>query len=119
MMHIDDLQNICKKFPGVKEDIKWENHLCFVVGEKMFLITSPDSVPVTASFKSSEEDFEELTQREGFRPAPYLGRAKWIHVDDIRRLTKKEWQLILEKAYKLIGSKLPAKIKKQIKFPTI
>jgi predicted DNA-binding protein (MmcQ/YjbR family) len=113
-MNIQDLQNICKKFPGVKEDIKWENHLCFVVGEKMFLITSPDSFPVTASFKSDADNFEELTAREGFRPAPYLGRAKWVFVDDIRRLHKKEWEKILAVSYKLIAEKLPQKLKRKI-----
>jgi hypothetical protein len=41
-MQIEDLQKICKSFHGVTEDIKWENHLCFNVGEKMFLITAPD-----------------------------------------------------------------------------
>lgn len=115
-MNIEDLQSICEKLPGVNQDIKWENHLCFNVGNKMFLITTPDSVPVTASFKSSADDFEELSSRDGFKPAPYLARGKWIFVDNINRLSKKEWQQIAEQAYKLIGSKLPVKTKKKIKF---
>jgi predicted DNA-binding protein (MmcQ/YjbR family) len=115
-MNIEDIQSICKKFPGMKEDIKWENHLCFNVGDKMFLVTSPDTVPVTASFKACDEDFEELPSREGFKPAPYLARAKWIFVDDINRLTKKEWQRIIESAYRLVASKLTVKLKKQINF---
>jgi len=42
-MTIEDIQNICKKFPYVTEDIKWETHLCYCVGEKIFIITSPDA----------------------------------------------------------------------------
>ena len=113
-MDIEDIQNICKAFPGVTEDIKWENHLCFNVGGKMFLITSPDEVPVTASFKASEETFDELINIEGFKPAPYLARNKWVHVDNISRLGKKDWQKYLQEAYDLIHSKLPAKVKKEI-----
>lgn len=113
-MNIEDLQSICKKLKGVSQDIKWEDHLCFNIGGKMFLITSPDTVPHSASFKVSDEDFEELTSRQGFKPAPYLSRYKWIYVDDINRLTKKQWQEYSAKSYHLIASKLPAKTKKSI-----
>jgi len=114
-MTIGDLQDICKKLPGLKQDIKWEDHLCFNVGDKMFLITSPDTVPVTASFKANEEDFEMLSSREGFKPAPYLARGKWVYVDNIKRLSKKEWQYYLTEAHRLIASKLPVKTKKKFK----
>ena len=113
-MTIEELQKICKKFKGVTEDIKWENHLCFNVGEKMFLVTSPDTIPNSASFKVSDGEFEELSQKEGFMPAPYLARYKWVHLDDINRLSKKQWEYYSQQSYQLIASKLPAKIKKQI-----
>lgn len=112
-MTIEELQSICKKFKGMTEDIKWENHLCFNIAEKMFLITSPDTIPHSASFKVSNEIFEELSQRDGFMPAPYLARYKWIHLDDINRLSKKEWEYYAEQSYKLIASKLTTKLKKQ------
>ena len=51
-MTIDVIQAICAKLPAVTQDIKWENHVCFNVGGKMFMITSPDEVPVSASIKS-------------------------------------------------------------------
>jgi predicted DNA-binding protein (MmcQ/YjbR family) len=114
-MNIEDLQSICKKFPGLRQDIKWENHLCFNVGDKMFCVTSPDTVPVTASFKTNDDDFEELSVREGFKPAPYMARHKWIYVDNIKRLSKKEWQYYLEEAHKMVASKLPAATRKKLK----
>lgn len=113
-MTIEAIQSICKQFPAVTEDIKWENHLCFNVGDKMFIITSPDTVPPTASFKVSDEEFDEVSSREGFKPAPYLARYKWVYVDDISRLTKKEWAYFAQQAYTLVASKLPAKVKKQL-----
>ena len=54
-MTLDTIQKICKSFPEVTEDIKWENHLCFNVGGKMFLITSPDSSPSTSSSAFSSQ----------------------------------------------------------------
>lgn len=114
IMTIEELQQIARTFPGMTEDIKWDNHLCFNVGGKMFVVTSPDNVPVTASFKASDEDFEELAQREGFIPAPYMARYKWVYVDDINRLSKKEWECYMAASYQLIHDKLPAKTRRQI-----
>jgi predicted DNA-binding protein (MmcQ/YjbR family) len=113
-MTIEDLQSICAKFKGMTEDIKWEDHLCFNIGGKMFLVTSPDRLPITASFKASEEDFNELTARDGFIPAPYMAKHKWVFVDNINRLSKKEWQYYARQAYELVGSKLSMKFKKSI-----
>jgi predicted DNA-binding protein (MmcQ/YjbR family) len=113
-MTVDEIASICKPLRGVTRDIKWENHLCFNVGDKMFLITAPDNSPITASFKASDEDFEELIQREGFIPAPYLARYKWVFVDDIKRLPKKQWEYYAKNAYALIASKLPVKTRKSL-----
>jgi len=110
-MTLEAIQQICKSFDDVTEDIKWEDHLCFIVGGKMFLITSPDQSPVTASFKVSAENFELLSEREGFKPAPYLARYQWIWVDDISRLATKEWKPLLQSAYELVKARLPKKKK--------
>lgn len=113
-MSIEELRKICKTFPGVTEDIKWEDHLCFSIGGKMFLITSTGPAPQSASFKVDDETFGLLTDRPGFIPAPYLARYKWVQVDDIGRLSKREWKQFAEESYRLIVSKLPAKVKKEI-----
>lgn len=110
-MTVEEIQTICKKLKGVKEDIKWEDHLCFNVGDKMFLVTSPDSVPVSASFKVTDEEFEILSAKTGFMPAPYLARYKWVHLDDIKRLSKKQWEYYAKQSYGLIAGKLPGKTK--------
>ena len=80
----------------------------------MFLITSPDQVPPTASFKVPDEVFEEVSSKPGFKPAAYLARYKWVFLDDLSRLTIKEWEHYIAQSYKLISAKLPAKVKKQL-----
>lgn len=113
-MTVEELQLICNDLKGVTQDIKWDDHLCFNVGEKMFLITSPDHFPVTASFKADDEDFEALCSKESFIPAPYLARYKWVQVEDITRLSLQEWTSYIGKSYELIFQKLPTRIRKQI-----
>jgi len=113
-MTISEIRQICLNFRGVTEDIKWSDHLCFNIGGKMFLVTAPDNVPVSASFKTSDEDFEMLPSRPGFIPAPYMARNKWIFVDDISRLSNKEWQKYLQLSYELILSKLSKKFQSEI-----
>lgn len=113
-MTIDDLQKICTKHKGVTQDIKWGHHLCFNVGGKMFLILSPDEVPINASFKVSDEEFPELSESTGFCPAPYSARYKWVGLDDISRLNKKKWEYYIEQSYRLVFEKLPKKEKTKI-----
>lgn len=109
-MTVEELREICLQLKGVTEDIKWEDHLCFSVGGKMFLVCSPDNVPPSASIKVSNEDFELLTSRSGIIPAPYLARNKWIYLADISTFSRKQWSSYIEAAYKIIGSKLPKKL---------
>jgi predicted DNA-binding protein (MmcQ/YjbR family) len=41
-MNIEELREFCMALPGVTEDVKWGNDLCFSVGKKMFTVTSVD-----------------------------------------------------------------------------
>jgi predicted DNA-binding protein (MmcQ/YjbR family) len=113
-MTLEEIRDYCLSLPGVTENIKWENHVCFSVGDKMFVVTNPDNIPVNASFKTSDELFDELPQREGIIPAPYMARHKWVFIDDIGRLKKKEWMKFIDIAYQQVFQKLPLKVKAKI-----
>ncbi len=109
-MHIEDLQAICEALPAATPDIKWENHLCYCIGEKMFISIGLDQSPVTASFKVKPEEFEELSAREGLAPAPYLARYKWVWTSDINLLSQEEWTHYIQQSYQLVRSKLSKKV---------
>ncbi len=113
-MTIEDLETLCDSFPGVTKDIKWEHHLCFNVGAKMFLVTSPDTVPPSATFKVTPEEFEELIARDGFCPASHVGRYFWVSLSNIGKLSQKEWERYAQQSYQLVASKLPAKLRAQL-----
>jgi predicted DNA-binding protein (MmcQ/YjbR family) len=110
-MDLDKIRDICMSFPGATEGLKWEDHICFMVGDKMFCITGDFG---GANFKCSDEDFEELTERDGIIPAPYMARNMWVKVEDFGKLKDKEWTQYLRKSYDLIRSKLPKKIQSQL-----
>ena len=111
-MENDFIRTICLKFADVTEDIKWGHDLCFSIGEKMFCVTGVDG-DFGVSLKVNDEEFEELSSREGIIPAPYLARHKWVLVNNPKCFTKKEWEYYLNQSYELIKSKLK---KKKISF---
>ena len=113
-MHIEDLEQICKAMPGVTEDIKWGNDLVFSVGGKMFCVARLNESPVSASFKVTDEEFDEMSSRSGFKPAPYVAKYKWVMIDDISKMNKAEWKKYVNQSYSLVKEKLPAKVKKQL-----
>lgn len=112
MTTLEDLQAICQQLPATTEDLKWDVHLCFSVGGKIYLLTEPDEVPVTASFKVTPEQFEQLTGQPGFAPASHLGRYHWVHIDDIGRLNPARWAQLIGESYRLVAAKLPAKARR-------
>ena len=113
-MNLETLQSICKSYPHVEEDLKWGADICYCIAGKMFLVTSAEGFPIGASFKCSDEEFETLVARPGFKPAAYLARYKWAAVDDIDRLSKDEWERLSRQAYELVKAKLPKKIQKEL-----
>ena len=112
-MDIEVLRSICLSFPAVKEEVKWGNDLCFVVAGKMFCVTNLEP-PHTFSFKVTDSEFDELSESEGFKPAPYLARAKWVLCADSSKLNKNDLKNCLRQSYELITSKFTKKQKKYI-----
>jgi predicted DNA-binding protein (MmcQ/YjbR family) len=108
-MQIEDIKSICKKLPGVTEDVKWGADLCFCVAKKMFCVTGLEQHPVSVSFKVTDEEFDSVSARKGFRPADYVARYKWVTVDDISLLSKRELEKFINQSYALVRAKLSKK----------
>ena len=113
MADIDQLRAYCLLLPALTEDIKWGNDLVFSIGNKMFCAAGLEQ-PLKFSFKVKDEDFEELSSREGFTPAPYLARAKWVLVTQPSRLKANEWKELIRGSYELVKNKLPKKIRTEL-----
>jgi predicted DNA-binding protein (MmcQ/YjbR family) len=109
-MELEACRKFCKSLPGATEDIKWGNDLCFSVGGKMFFVISLEA-PHTFSFKVDDEDFDELSTQEGFIPAPYLARAKWVYAETPSRVKQKDGEKFILGSYELIKAKLTKKLR--------
>lgn len=112
-MNLDMIREIASKLPHVMEDIKWGNDLCFCIAEKMFCITGLES-PVKVCVKVTDEEFDELIERTGFIPAPYLARNKWVLIDDSSKISKKELSHFIQQSYNLVKAKLPKKLQTKL-----
>lgn len=112
-MNTDQMRAFCLSFPGVTEGIKWEDHLCLMVAEKMFLLTGMSDED-QVSIKVTDEDFEQLTERPGIIQAPYFARNKWVAITRRNALKRDEWEHYLRQSYELVKAKLPKKIRNEI-----
>jgi len=72
-------------------------------------------IPTTATFKVCEDDFENLIEKEGIMPAPYLARYKWVKIDNLQRFSKQEWENYIQKSYCLISTKFSIKQQRELR----
>ena len=112
-MNIDFLQQFCGQLPAVTSDVKWDDDLCFSIGGKMFCVAGLGHPPKIA-FKVRDDEFEEMSCREGLCPAPYMARAKWVLVTDVSKLNRQEWEKYIKQSYNLVVGKLPKKTIKEL-----
>ncbi len=106
-MTVDAVRRYCLAFAGVKENLQWGETLCFKVRGKIFVMLSLDAVPPSICFKCAPNKFEELLELEGIKPAPYVGRYKWVLVESLDVLRDEELEELLRESYGLVSAKLP------------
>ena len=110
------IDRFCASLPAATRIVQWEGVAVFKVGGKMFCLIAPAEHSVgRISFKSAPEHYEALSRSPGFRPAPYLARAKWVSVDDPKALTATEMKAYLKRAHAVIAAALPKKKQKELK----
>lgn len=112
-MYIEWLQEYCLSLPHVTEGVKWGDNLCFLIAEKIFCLTHLGG-EFSCAIKVNEGDFFELTERDGVIQTPHFSKGKWISINDLSSLSKKEWEHYLKRSYELVKAKLPKKILNQL-----
>jgi predicted DNA-binding protein (MmcQ/YjbR family) len=113
-MNTDKLREYCLSFPGTTEGIKWEDHLCFMVADKIFLITGMDDQS-QVTLKVRDEEYVTLIEKDGIIPAPYLARNKWVGIEKRNALSQSEWKKFIQLSYDIIKSKLSKKTQMSLK----
>ena len=106
-MRPKQIDTFCGKLPAATRTVQWEGVIVFKVGGKMFCLIAPDDHSVgRISFKSAPEHYDALSRSPGFRPAPYLARAKWVSVDNPKALTDREMKAYIARAHAVIAAAL-------------
>lgn len=111
-MNLNAVQKFCAALPAVTSDVKWGADLVYSVGSKMFAVACNDAEgKPTVSFKVDDDRFLELTDRAGFIPAPYLARAKWVQVIDLKQVGDAELKALLTRSHALVAAGLTKKLR--------
>ncbi len=106
---------LCRSMLAATETIQWGDNRVFKVGGKMFAVagSAPDA---RYSFKVADERFLELSDLPGFRPAPYLARARWVQVDpSASTLPDAEIEALVHDAWEIIFGRLKKKLQREIR----
>src|SRR5258708_21071783 len=105
-MNVDTIREFCLAFPQASETLEWGDELCFKVGGKIFVMFGLDNPRLC--FKCTAETFSDLTEREDIRPAPYVGRYKWVMLDRLDAVRWEELREFIQKSYEMVAAKAPS-----------
>jgi predicted DNA-binding protein (MmcQ/YjbR family) len=106
-MDVDSIRAFCLAFPNATEKLQWGDELCFKVGGKIFVMLGLDTLRIC--FKCTPNTFSELIEREDIRPAPYVGRYKWVMLDRLDAAEDEELQDLIRQSFEMVSSKVPKK----------
>ena len=112
-MNGDEIRTYCLSFPEATENLQWGDDLCFKIRGKIFATLTLTAVPQKVCFKCVAETFDGLLEREHIRPAPYVGRYKWVILDRLDALGRSELQDLLQQSYEMVAATAPGKSKPQ------
>jgi predicted DNA-binding protein (MmcQ/YjbR family) len=110
---LDWLRRYCLTFPQATESVQWEA-LVFKVAGKMFAVAALEPGKSFLTIKCPPEKFDELLERPGIAPAPYLGRAKWIALEDPDAVSQRELKAMITDSYDSVVAKLPKKTREAL-----
>src|ERR1019366_7354884 len=103
MPAVDWIRELCLSFPDATEKLQWGGNLCFKVRGKIFAIVDLSErslAPIT--LKCAPEQFHDLLEIEGIAPAPYVGRYKWILLENSNILPSDELEALIRQSYGLV-----------------
>jgi predicted DNA-binding protein (MmcQ/YjbR family) len=110
-MNLDSVRAYCLSFSRAKETLQWGETLCFKINGKIFATLSLDSVPPSLCFKCTPDRFADLCEQEGIRPAPYVGRYKWVMLERLDALGDEEIEDLVRQSHDMVAPKGRAKVK--------
>src|ERR1700758_1803642 len=115
-MDVDAIRAFCLAFPNATEKLQWGDALCFKVGGKIFVMLGLDNPRLC--FKCTPDSFAELIEREDIRPAPYVGRYKWVMLDRLDAVGDFELEDLIRQSYDMVSVNAPKNTRKKPPMPS-
>ncbi len=106
-MDVDDIERFCLQLPGAHKRVQWGGVHVFSVGERKMFATLHLSGDSALAFKVDDDRFLGFCDRPGFRPAPYLARARWVSLDHPGVVGAAELKDLLTRSHQLVVARLP------------
>jgi len=117
-MNIEELRTYCLAKAGVTESFPFgPETLVFKVGEKLFLLTGLDSLPLSFNVKCDPERAIELREQypESVLPGYHMNKKHWNTILVDGTLTQALLHELIDHSYDLVFRSLPLKTKENIK----
>lgn len=66
------------------------------------------------SFKCTPEEFAELVEQDGIKPADYVARYHWVSLERWDALPTRDVRRLIANSYAMVRDKLPLKLRKSL-----
>lgn len=106
-MNLDSLRTYCLALPDATENVQWGADLVFKIGGKMFTVASTEPGETKVSFKCTPEEFAELVEQDGIKPADYVARYHWVTLLRWDALPDRDVRRLIKDSYEMVKAKLP------------
>ncbi len=116
-MTYKQFNKFCQSLPATTHVKQWGNSDVWKVGGKVFAIGGWEKSDKPAyTFKTSELNFNFLSDKPGYRPAPYLASRgmKWIQQYDVSDDEDEELRYYLKESHRIVSLGLTKKKQKEL-----
>jgi predicted DNA-binding protein (MmcQ/YjbR family) len=119
MPDVEWIRKLCLSLPDATENIQWHEALCFKVRGKLFTIVNLSQGKLApVCLKCTPEKFDELLEIDSISKAPYVGRYKWILLENSNVLPAADLEDLIRQSYDLVVAKAPKKKTAKKKMPS-
>jgi predicted DNA-binding protein (MmcQ/YjbR family) len=103
------IDRFCRSLRAATRIVQWEDVIVFKVGGRMFamLPSNGDGRQRELWFKADDAYYDAMKMAPGFRPCPYLARARWVAVAEPGRLPADQLKAYVRRAHAVISARLP------------
>jgi predicted DNA-binding protein (MmcQ/YjbR family) len=112
MTRLERLRTFALTLPGTTVIRQWGECLVFKVAGKVFLVVAEEAgILLSLSFKCTPAEFDELTDIDGIRQAPYFARRHWVQLEDPAALPDDSLSARIRRSYDLVVAGLTKKLR--------